>query len=196
MRPDFPIFQNHKDFVHGLWKSLIKPGAVVCDATCGNGHDSAILASLCLDEDQGRLFCIDIQQDAIHNTSKRLESLFSKNVLSKVAFFLQSHEHFPPEIQGCDLIVYNLGYLPSGCKALTTTTASTIKSLTQALNLLHLGGVITVMCYPGHPEGFQEEKDLLAFTSTLDPKTYLVYHQKILNRQQAPSLLVISKRVK
>jgi len=196
MRPEFPVFQNHKDNVHTLWRSLIKPGAIVCDATCGNGQDSAILASLCLDEDKGRLFCIDIQKPAIDATFELLSSLFSKKVLSKTSFFQQSHATFPPQIPLCDLIVYNLGYLPGGCKHLTTIVESTRSSLQNALPLLKQGGVITIMCYPGHAEGLLEENNLISLTSSLDPKEYLVYHQKILNRSKAPSLLVIGKKIK
>lgn len=196
MRPEFPIFQNHKDHVHDLWKSFLKPGSIVCDATCGNGQDSAVLASLSLSEDQGRLFCIDIQQQAIETTSATLTSLFSKKKLSNVFFFHQSHENFPPEVTNCDLIVYNLGYLPRGCKRLTTMVESTLTSLKNALNILKPGGVITLMCYPGHEEGYLEETSLINFTSTLDPKEHLVYHQKILNRAKAPSLLVIGKKIK
>ena len=196
MRPEFPIFQNHKDHVHDLWKSLLKPGSIVCDATCGNGQDSAILASLCLSEDKGKLFCIDLQNQAIETTSEHLKTLFSKKILSNIYFFHQSHENFPKELPGCDLIVYNLGYLPRGCKTLTTMVTSTLNSLKNALNLLNPGGVITLMCYPGHEEGHLEETSLINFTSTLDPKEHLVYHQKILNRVKAPSLLVIGKKIK
>ena len=139
MRPQFPIFQNHKDHVHALWRSLLKPGSIVCDATCGNGQDSAILASLSLDATSGKLFCIDIQPQAIESTKFFLNTQISKNLLSNVFFFCQSHETFPPNIPLCDLIVYNLGYLPRGSKLLTTMVATTLKSLKNALNLLKIG---------------------------------------------------------
>jgi hypothetical protein len=196
MRPQFPIFQNHKDHVHALWSSLLRPGSIVCDATCGNGQDSAILASLCLDDTSGKLFCIDIQQQAIASTKSFLNTHVSKKLLSKVSFFCQSHEIFPSIIPPCDLIVYNLGYLPRGSKLLTTMVTSTLTSLKNALNLLKDGGVITLMCYPGHEEGLQEELNLINFTTSLDPKEYLVYYQKIVNRAKAPTLLVIGKKIK
>lgn len=195
MRPQFPLFQNHKDHVHSIWKQFLKPGFTVCDATCGNGHDSAILASLCLSDDAGSLYCVDIQGQAIKATRQRLEALYSKNILTRVILIKQSHEQFPDELTACDLFVYNLGYLPQSSKMLTTEVASTIKSLQSALSILNPGGLITIMCYPGHAEGAQEELALINFSNHLDPKQYLVYHQKIMNRDKAPSLLVIGKKL-
>ena len=54
----------------------MEPGDVVCDATCGNGHDSVIMAELALaDPDRGgKLYCFDIQDVALHNTREMIRA--------------------------------------------------------------------------------------------------------------------------
>ena len=53
---------------HRLWNSIIRAGDTVIDATCGNGHDSLVLAKQTLTKTSGHLYCIDIQQSAILST--------------------------------------------------------------------------------------------------------------------------------
>ena len=53
-------FQSHLDLAHTYWKSLVQAGDTVIDATCGNGQDTLFLAKLCLNDQQGLLYAIDI----------------------------------------------------------------------------------------------------------------------------------------
>jgi len=55
---------------HDYIKMFVKEGDTVVDATCGNGNDTAFLASLV--GENGRVFGFDIQDKAIANTTKKL----------------------------------------------------------------------------------------------------------------------------
>lgn len=142
----------HLELAHRLWSELLQPADTAIDATCGNGKDTLRLAQLL---PQGRILALDIQERAI---------LHSKEVLTgypQVEFYLQSHVDFPAA-EGVKLIVYNLGYLPgANNKALTTLTETTLQSVEKACHLVQKGGAISIMCYPGHPEGAREEEALI-----------------------------------
>jgi len=58
---------------------FVKEGDTVVDATCGNGNDTAFLASLV--GENGRVFGFDIQDKAIANTTKKLTDL---NLIDRV----------------------------------------------------------------------------------------------------------------
>lgn len=195
-RPSFLFFQSHLDLAHSYWQRLLKKGSAVIDATCGNGHDSLILAKTALTETEGFLYCIDLQKEAIETTKNRLKEGLSPASFQRISFFQQSHEVFPSEIPPCDLIVYNLGYLPGTDHSITTHGPSTLYSLENALSLLNNGGVISITCYPGHEAGFLEKKALLDYSASLSPQEYLVCHHQIENRRLAPSLLLIFKKLK
>jgi hypothetical protein len=53
-------------------------------------------------------------------------------------------------------VVFNLGYLPGGDHDLTTESAETLKALEAAASVLKPGGTLSVICYPGHPQGALE----------------------------------------
>lgn len=141
----------HLELAHRLWSELLLPTDTAIDATCGNGKDSLMLAQLL---PQGRVLALDIQERAI---------LHSKEVLTghpQVEFYLQSHVDFPIG-GGVKLIVYNLGYLPGSDKTVTTLTETTLQSVEKACHLVQKGGAVSIMCYPGHPEGAREEEALI-----------------------------------
>ena len=195
-RQQFPLFQTPIDLAHDYWKRLLKMGDTVVDATCGNGHDTAMLASILESVGGGTIAAIDLQESAVNETKQRCASL---NVPSHVDchFYTQSHVEFPSQILPgtVALIVYNLGYLPGGDKSITTLTSSTLKSLENALPLIKSGGVISMTCYPGHAEGKNEEKQILEFVENLPPEHWSCCYHRWLNRRQAPSLLLIQKGI-
>lgn len=195
MRKQFPLFQNHLDLAHGYWNDIIQPGDTVIDATCGNGHDSLALANMCLSNNSGTLYCLDLQDKAVNNTKQLLTENLSKNQMQHIRFFNQCHSQFPQEIlpQSVRLIAYNLGYMPGGDKAFTTMLETTKTSLVNALELLLNSGLISITCYPGHPEGKKEEEALLEFTKSLSPKDWSCSHHRWMNRTASPSLVLIQK---
>jgi len=174
---------RHIALSHNIWKNHLLPDSHVIDATCGNGHDTLFLAKCVPD---GFVYAIDIQEDAIAQTKKRV--IDYKNS----SFFKQSHENFPKIESPIDLIVYNLGYLPGSDKSLTTLYESTKKSLQKALNLLSKRGVISIMLYPGHLEGFREKNFLLDFAGSLI--NYTTTHYQWPQKEKKPSLLVINSQ--
>ena len=195
MRSFFPLFQSHLDLSHAYWSQSIQPGDTVIDATCGNGYDTLQLCQLVLTADKGKVYAFDNQYLAISSTQNYLKAHLPLELQQRVEFHHQCHSIFPYAItpQSIKLIVYNLGYLPGSNKEQTTQTATTLQSLSHAEKLLQPGGMISITCYPGHPEGAREQEALLAYASRLSPKEWSCCHHIWVNRQQAPTLILIQK---
>lgn len=66
-----------------VWKHVVREGDTVVDATCGNGHDTLALVKLVAGESaRGRVYGMDIQEDALQSTSCFLgQSLGTQEVL-------------------------------------------------------------------------------------------------------------------
>ncbi len=177
--------QTHLSLAHSYWEKTIQSGDWAIDATCGNGHDTLKLSQIC----EG-VISLDIQEKALEITKERLDQS------ANVHLFLQSHAELPPLATQVPvrLIVYNLGYLPGGNKKLTTRVSSTLQSLQWAQEILLPGGMISITCYPGHPEGQLEEKALIEMAAKLSPFAWDVCHHQWLNRNLAPSLLLLEKK--
>lgn len=191
----YPLFQSHIELAHQYWEELIKMGDIVVDATCGNGQDTLFLAKQAVTNDAGILYAIDIQDQAIELTKKLLVANLPHELFERIKFIKGCHSIFPREIipESVSLIVYNLGYLPGGDKHLTTMQDTTLMSIKNAFPLIKKGGAISITCYPGHTEGKIEEDLLLKFTSTLDPREWSCTHHQWINRNKAPSLLLLQK---
>lgn len=174
----------HLNLAHKYWKDLLNPGDIAIDATCGNGHDSAVLADLILTPDSGELYCIDIQKAAIENTKKRL-----KDAPKHVHYIQESHVHLPTTAP--KLIVYNLGYLPGGDKSVITIKENTLQSIKKSLEILTPNGALSITCYPGHPGGLEEQQAIFAWASSLNPYSYECCIHSWPNRPLSPSLLII-----
>lgn len=190
MQPSNFLFRNHLSFAHFLWRNQLKRGDWALDATCGNGHDTLELASYV--GSQGGVIALDIQEEAIANARKRLPE-----GCSHVHFFHQSHTQFPSLalLNPIRLIVYNLGYLPGGDKALTTLSNTSLISLQTSLELLAPGGLITLTCYPGHEEGKKEEENLLNFCFNLPQKSWSASYHRWPSRSASipPSVITLFK---
>lgn len=177
---------SHLDLAHKYWKDFLKKEDAAIDATCGNGHDSLVLAEILT---EGYLFCYDIQEKAILETKKRLEGQ-----PSKITFLQKSHIDFSDVGRPIQLVVYNLGYLPLSDKALTTMTHSTLISVQTALKKILPGGAVSITCYPGHEEGEKEENALLSLLRDLPSHHYTVSYHQWINRPKSPTLLWIIKK--
>lgn len=196
MRSNFPLFQSHLDLAHSYWERLVDPGDIVFDATCGNGQDTLKLAKLALDQDQGMVYGCDINAKAIKMTLSYLSKNFSTKEMERIKLIHGCHSQFPSSLQegSIKLIVYNLGYLPGGGdKTNTTQTKTTLESLLKAQDLLTPGGAISITCYPGHVEGENEENAILLYAQGLPKDVWSCCYHKLLNRNRAPSLLLLQK---
>ena len=142
-------------------------GGVAVDATLGNGYDAERLCALV--GETGRVYGFDIQAQAVERMA----------------------EFVPP---GVDAVVFNLGWLPGAEHAVTTRTETTLRAVSQAVELLAPGGVLTVCIYPGHGEGAREREALLKWAAAL-PEALDVLYQRYLNQKKAPpELLAVRKR--
>ena len=177
------MLTSHLHQAHKIWKKHLQPGDSAIDATCGNGHDALFLMRCHL----SHLYCIDIQQAALNQTEERLLSF------KKFSLHLACHSTFPMVANPIQLIVYNLGYLPGGNKALTTQVKTTLQSIENGYNLLNKNGLISITLYPGHPEGKQEEKSILNWVSQLPHNKFQVCHYRWLKSSKSPTLLTIKK---
>uniref|UniRef100_A0A7S1XF59 rRNA methylase n=1 Tax=Compsopogon caeruleus TaxID=31354 RepID=A0A7S1XF59_9RHOD len=109
-----------------------------------------------------------------------------------------SHERFPEEIQegSVRLICYNLGWLPGSDKQVTTRTESTLASLAHATTLtLCSGGLVSIMAYPGHPEGERERDAILHWAQGLDKNRWVVCHHRWINRGESSPELILCETV-
>lgn len=187
--------QSHLIMAHRTWEAIVMPGDLVIDATCGNGHDTLFLAKLALTSQSGALFAFDIQPQALENTQRLVQTELPADLYSRIKIIRNCHSKFPEEIltKSVKLIVYNLGYLPGGNKNQTTMTNTTLESIASAQELIADEGLISVTCYPGHPEGKVEEEALLTYAASLDPRKWNCTHHRWLNRKNSPTLLFISK---
>ena len=165
----------------------IKEGAFCIDATAGKGNDTLFLAELV--GDTGHVLAMDIQQDALDATAKRLQK---HQVDHRVKLVLAGHEtmHQYAEPGTVDAIMFNLGYLPGGDHTIATKADTTIQALEQALRLLKPLGMISMAIYHGGDTGFAERDAVLAWLKTLDSRQYTVLVTDFYNRPNHPPLAV------
>lgn len=173
----------------------VASGDVVIDATCGNGHDTLTLAEAV--GDLGQVIAIDIQESALQSAGVLLHDSAKENVT-----FVQGNFRNLTELTGCLLyerkpsaIVFNLGYLPGGDKSVTTLREDTVEAVKQALELVAIGGVVTIVLYCGHEAGKTEKNALLDMAADLPAdRFHAVYGGMINQKKSPPEVLWITKK--
>ncbi len=153
---------------------------VSVDFTLGHGNDALFLSS-----HFDMVYAFDIQRQCI-------EEFRSMN-LKNVKLILDTHANLDKHIDSFDCGMYNLGYLPNGNKMITTLSESTIISLSKAVNIMNVGGFISVVLYVGHEKGIIESKEVLNFCSRLCNKSFNVAYLNLINKNSPPSLVLINK---
>ena len=179
---------------HQIWNLVLEPGDVVCDATCGNGNDSIFLAQAV--GSQGRLVCIDVQQEAVCATRENVEKAIAPEDLPVIEYITGSHEHVTEYLGSnvAKLVCFNLGYLPgSPDKSVVTTVDSTISALEGSLESVCFGGLISILCYTGHPGGQEEYESVKNFVEQLCSTYWKVSQIQLLNSPSAPIMILIWK---
>jgi SAM-dependent methyltransferase len=163
-----PLLRGPVPLSHLFIRNFVCAGDNVVDATCGNGHDTLLLA-----EYVGRSGCVwgfDIQESAIAETGRRLSE---NGLLDRVKLLQAGHEEMKKHVNTpSKMVLFNLGYLPGGDHRITTSPETTVTALTQALELLMPNGMVMVTVYPGHSGGFAEQKVVNDWAAGLDPKQY------------------------
>lgn len=184
--------------------SLGMMSVIAIDATCGNGHDTLWLAELC-----DRVYAFDIQPEAIEATARLLKG---KNIpvchrtadacsdrsetYATVELICDSHENMRTYVrEQAAVIVFNLGYLPSGNKSIATAAESTVKALENSIELLCVNGLLCVTMYQGHSAGKTERAAVLEWAKTLDKSIYHCVHTDMINQPNCPpEILFVTKK--
>ena len=177
---------------HLLIRQFVGSGDHVVDATCGNGHDTLLLAELI--GSNGRLWAFDIQQKAVEATAARLAAA---GYAAAVEIIRGGHETMAEHCSGpVKAAVFNLGYLPGGDHALVTLPESTLAALEQAFTILQPGGIVVMTLYPGHEGGAQERTLLEARLAQLPATGFHVWRMGQINvPATAPYVVLVQKAV-
>ena len=151
--------------------------SLAIDATVGNGHDTLFLAGRV--SPKGHVVGFDVQPQALEAVRSRLAA---SGLESVATLHLLGHEHMlekiPQQWHGrVSAVMFNLGYLPGGNKALTTAPDTTVSALDQALNLLSPGGLISLLVYRGHAGSRTEADAVLAWLDRLDRRHAVRHHE-------------------
>ena len=164
---------------HMLLEPYVPMARVLVDMTCGNGHDTAFLAERMARD--ASLYAFDIQDSAIAATRQRLRD---KQLFSDRVHLLQgSHDQLLEQVPDIvDLIVFNLGYLPSGDHALHTTGEITVKAIKIGLHKIAKNGIIMLAAYPGTDAGAAEAHAVRTYLQTVPQKDYDVSMWQPLNQ--------------
>ncbi|KAL1300032.1 uncharacterized protein LOC107614427 isoform X1 [Arachis ipaensis] len=145
------------DLAHMVWKHVVQKGDTVLDATCGNGFDTLAMLNLVADDSRkGYVYALDIQKDALDNTSILLEESLNPDERQLVKLVNICHskmEEVVPRNALVRLVGFNLGYLPGGKKEIITRPETTFLALEAAERILMPGGLISIVVYVGHPGG-------------------------------------------
>lgn len=183
-------FPKATEMAHRLVGERLTAGAVTVDATAGNGHDTLFLAGRV--GAAGIVYAFDVQRAALDETTRRLATAGEDRQLRLRA---AGHEtmtgEVAPEHRGrLAAVMFNLGYLPGGDKSKTTCRETTLSALGQALELLAPAGLMTVVCYPGHPAGAGEASAVARFLGGLEQVDYRVLRYGFENLANAPPFLL------
>jgi len=184
-----PLTDHVAEMAHDLLAQVLSPGDLAVDATCGRGKDTLFLARQVASE--GHVYAFDIQEEAIVAT-RRL--LVENQVLSSVTLYQTGHEnmasHVPAGLKG---VLFNLGFLPGGDKEVITCAESTVLAVDAALKLLAPGGMLTVVCYPGHAGGDTEKELVEEKIKSLPAALWRTGGFSLINKKSAPCLFYVLK---
>lgn len=154
------------------------------DATVGNGFDTLFLAQ----HTTRNLYCFEIQHDILDEVRNKMQQQ-KHNCL--VEWIKDGHQHMAKYIpHSVDVIMFNLGYLPGGDKNITTQKATTLMALDASLTLLKPGGLLSILCYTGHPGGKEEAQ---AVTSWMDQNPCRLLDHQQSNHPQSPVFYLLQK---
>jgi tRNA A58 N-methylase Trm61 len=174
-----------------LVKEALREGDLAIDATAGNGQDTAFLAE-CVGA-SGRVIAFDIQAEAIGQARGQVTEC---GVAERVEFHQESHTriaaHAAPGTVA--VVMFNLGYLPGGDHAIATESSETLTAIGQAASGLKPGGLLSIVCYPGHAAGTGEAVAVEHKLASLTPDGWRVASYRMCGTlKPAPFLLLACK---
>ena len=184
---------------HGLWRPHLRKGGTAVDMTAGNGHDTLHLAQAV--GPAGTVFAFDLQAEAIAATRRRLaEHLGARHLAEGVELRQGCHSQLVEAVVeavgpgACDLVAFNLGYLPGQSRDLQgagrTRAETTAAALRKCLPAVRPGGLVSVMAYVGHAGGRREYEAASEVLAALPASEWASSELSLLNRAEAPRLLL------
>jgi predicted methyltransferase len=185
--PERPTVEAHRAVA-----AVLRPGDRAIDATAGNGHDTLFLAGLV--GESGRVTAFDVQAEAITAARARVAAA---GLAERVEFVHASHASLPDHVAPGSVaaVMFNLGYFPGGDHAVITRAAETLAALDAALVALKPGGILTVVCYPGHPGGDEESAAVLGWVEARDAAAFsTAVSRRTGTRRPSPFLVRVSRR--
>ncbi len=187
---DIPFLRGPVALSHLVNRSILREGDLAVDATCGNGHDTLLLAELV--GNTGRVWAFDIQEEAVKRTAARLAEA---GLTDRVELLHRGHESMADHVRGeLGAVVFNLGYLPGGDQSVVTRPETTLAAFEQALKRLRPGGILAVSVYPGHDGGASERRTVDAWASGLAPQAFHAWRMGQLNvTASAPYFVLVQK---
>jgi len=189
--PPLPFPPRPTALLHAFLRDVIREGDVVVDATAGNGYDTVFLAEMV--GVTGSVLAYDVQEAAIRSATGRVTVA---GYAERVRFFHESHTHLEDYLSpgSAAAIVFNLGYLPGADHEATTTADETLAALTKSLKVLKSGGILAIVCYPGHSAGAVEAAAVEQWMVSLTPQKWRVAKYSALGTlRPAPFLLIASR---
>ncbi|MCW1886216.1 class I SAM-dependent methyltransferase [Luteolibacter flavescens] len=174
-----PTARAHREIA-----AVLREGDAAVDATAGNGHDTVFLAKLV--GAAGKVIAFDVQEQAIASTRERLAA---EELLDRVELVHGSHGRIADHAAAGSVgaVMFNLGYLPGADHAVITRTDETLQALEGALGLLRPGGILTVVCYPGHAGGDEESAAVVAWAEKRSAEIF----RRLDTLKPAPFLVVV-----
>jgi len=179
---DYPF--NALGLSHKFMEEKINKGDFLIDATAGRGRDTLFLSGLA--GDTGKVLAFDIQKDAIESTMK----LLGQNNVTNVTLIHECHSMMDQyaEAESVDGIMFNFGWLPGGDHTQFSTASTSLLAIEKGLQLLKIGGVMTLCLYCGKENGYEEKDEILKAISSLDQKKYSVLVCDFVNRKGDPPI--------
>ncbi len=177
---------------HRIASDYLTQGAIVIDATAGNGHDTLFLSEGV--GSTGLVYAIDIQQQAIETVRNKLSTA---GLLARVRLVLGDHAALatyidPNHIGSVRVAIFNLGYLPLGDKSKVTQPTTTIAGLDGAARMLGPGGLLSILAYRGHVGG-DEEADAVRTWIEAHRSTWRIEELVDPNHPKSPILWSLEK---
>ncbi len=181
-----------------LVAEVLEVGDLAVDLTAGNGADTLFLARQVGPE--GRVLAFDVQLEALRHTGMRLTEAgiswtFDDQDDAGVRLIQDSHARLTSYTQGpVQGIMANLGYLPGGDQGVATRAETTLSALRQALDILAMGGRMSLVVYVGHAQGKDECRVVEGLLQGLSSRHWHILRMQVVNRFEAPYLLVVERR--
>lgn len=186
-----PKIGNSLTQSHLYIERFVEEGDWVIDATAGNGNDTVMLAKLV--GQTGHVFSFDVQQVALDRTGEKLVGL---GLQDRVELLCDGHENLDRYVKDkVKAVMFNLGYLPRGDHNIGTRAETTITAIEKSLELMVVGGIISIVVYHGGDSGFDEKIKVLEYLEKLDPKKYLVMKTDFINQINCPPILLCIEKL-